>query len=68
MAPAQENMINLISGLNIKKPTVPVISNVSANPTQNPEEIRENLINQITGRVRWRKAYYLCKNLDSKNL
>ena len=48
-------MIDLISKVNLKKPTVPVISNVSANPTQNPEEIRENLINQVTGRVRWRK-------------
>ena len=56
MAPAQKNMIDLISKVNLKKPTVPVISNVSANPTQNPEEIRENLINQITGRVRWRES------------
>ncbi len=35
---------------------MPVISNISANPTQNPEEIRENLIKQITGRVRWRES------------
>ena len=56
MAPAQKNMIDLISKVNLRKPTVPVISNVSANPTQNPEEIRENLIKQITGRVRWRES------------
>ena len=29
-----ENMINLISGLNIEKPNVPLISNVTSIPTQ----------------------------------
>ncbi len=56
MLPAQKNMIDLISDVSLKKPTVPVISNISAIPTQNPEEIRENLIQQITGRVRWRES------------
>ena len=56
MVPAQKNMIDLISEVSLRKPTVPVISNISAIPTQNPEEIRENLIKQITGRVRWRES------------
>ena len=56
MLPAQKNMINLISEVSLKKPTVPLISNITASPTQNPEEIRENLIKQITGRVRWRES------------
>ena len=56
MVPAQKNMIDLISKVSLGKPTVPVISNISANPTQNPEEIRENLIKQITGRARWRES------------
>ena len=56
MVPAQKNMIDLISEISLKKPTVPVISNITAAPTQNPEEIRENLIKQITGRVRWRET------------
>ena len=61
MAPAQENMINLISGLNIEKPIVPLISNVTSIPTQDIEEIRKNLINQITGRVRWRESILFMK-------
>ena len=61
MAPAQENMINLISGLNIEKPNVPLISNVTSIPTQEIEEIRKNLINQITGRVRWRESILFMK-------
>ena len=61
MAPAQENMINLISGLNIEKPIIPLISNVTSIPTQDIEEIRKNLINQITGRVRWRESILFMK-------
>ena len=61
MAPAQENMINLISGLNIEKPNVPLISNVTSIPTQDIQEIRKNLINQITGRVRWRESILFMK-------
>ncbi len=56
MVPAQKNMINLISEVSLEKPTVPLVSNITAIPTQNPEEIRENLIKQITGRVRWRES------------
>ena len=56
MVPAQKNMIDLISEVSLKEPIVPVISNITAAPTQNPEEIRENLIKQITGRVRWRET------------
>ena len=66
MAPAQENMINLISGLNIEKPNVPLISNVTSIPTQDIEEIRKNLINQITGRVRWRESILFMKKSGIK--
>ena len=61
MAKAQKNMINLISELNIEKPIVPLISNITSMPTQKVEEIRKNLINQITGRVRWRESILYMK-------
>ena len=61
MASAQKNMTNLISELNIEKPIVPLISNVTSIPTQKIEEIRKNLINQITGRVRWRESILFMK-------
>ena len=62
MSTAKKNMINLISELNIKKPTVPLISNITSIPTQKIEEIRKNLINQITGRVRWRESISFMEN------
>ncbi len=61
MASAQKNMTNLISELNIEKPIVPLVSNVTSIPTQKIEEIRKNLINQITGRVRWRESILFMK-------
>ena len=66
MLPAQKNMINFISKVSLEKPTVPLISNITAIPTQNPEEIRENLIKQITGRVRWRESIIYMHKLGVK--
>ena len=66
MTPAKKNMINLISEVNVKKPTVPLISNITAIPTQKIAEIRVNLIKQITGRVRWRESVLYMQNYGIK--
>ena len=68
MAPAQENMIKLISEVKINKPLVPLISNIKAVATQDIEEIRENLIKQITGRVRWRESVLYMQNYGIKKV
>ena len=68
MATAQKNMISLISELKIEKPTTPIISNITSMPTQEIEEIRENLINQITGRVRWRESILFMKKSGVKKV
>ena len=68
MATAQKNMTSLISELKIEKPTTPIISNITSIPTQEIEEIRENLINQITGRVRWRESILFMKKSGVKKV
>ena len=68
MAAAQKNMTSLISELKIEKPTTPIISNITSMPTQEIEEIRENLINQITGRVRWRESILFMKKSGVKKV
>ena len=68
MATAQKNMISLISELKIEKPTTPIIQNITSMPTQEIEEIRENLINQITGRVRWRESILFMKKSGVKKV
>jgi [acyl-carrier-protein] S-malonyltransferase len=53
MKPAREELATAINQTNFKKPNCPVFQNVDANPHEDPETIRENLIKQLTSPVRW---------------
>lgn len=53
MEEAREEVALAIEKARIRKPTVPVYQNASATPTQDPEEIRANLIRHLTSPVRW---------------
>jgi [acyl-carrier-protein] S-malonyltransferase len=37
-------------------PSVPVYANVTAAPASDPDELRRLLVEQVTGRVRWRES------------
>jgi [acyl-carrier-protein] S-malonyltransferase len=56
MAPAAEEMAAALAATTIRKPIVPVLSNVTVLPTQDPDTIAKLLIEQVTGRVRWRES------------
>jgi [acyl-carrier-protein] S-malonyltransferase len=56
MAPAQEVMREALAGVELKAPVVPVVANVVAGPISDPAEIRQRLIEQVTGMVRWRES------------
>lgn len=56
MQPAQEKMAEALATTNIKAPVVPLVANVTAQPTSDPAEIKSQLIEQVTGRVRWRES------------
>jgi [acyl-carrier-protein] S-malonyltransferase len=56
MEPAAEVMANALAGTKIHPPAVPLVSNVSAQALSDPTEIRQRLIEQITGTVRWRES------------
>ncbi|MDI9536052.1 MAG: ACP S-malonyltransferase [Bacteroidota bacterium] len=53
MLPAQEELSIAINQTNFKTPVCPIYQNVDAKPYTNPEQIRENLIKQLTSPVRW---------------
>ncbi|MEH6392867.1 MAG: ACP S-malonyltransferase [Sulfitobacter sp.] len=53
MAPAAEEMANALAEVDMQAPTVPVVANVIAKAVSDPAEIRELLIKQVTGQVRW---------------
>ena len=56
MEPAAERLAPLLARLPLREPEVPVVSNVTAQPTQSPEEIRRLLIAQVLSPVRWEES------------
>lgn len=53
MEPAREELANAILDTTIHKPSCPIYQNVTALPTQDTTVIKENLIAQLTGPVKW---------------
>jgi [acyl-carrier-protein] S-malonyltransferase len=53
MQPAVERLAAALAEVPLRKPRVPVISNVDAQPHDDPEEIRRLLIRQVVSPVRW---------------
>lgn len=64
MQPAAEAMEEALGQVTIHSPSVPVVSNVSAVPVTDPGELRRLLIEQVTGRVRWRETVAFFKNQE----
>ncbi|MEA1942107.1 MAG: ACP S-malonyltransferase [Pseudomonadota bacterium] len=56
MQPAADAMAEALAAATIAKPAVPVVANVTARPTDDVETIRKQLVEQVTGRVRWRES------------
>ncbi len=56
MQPAADEMAVALGNTAFNSPSVPVITNVSAKPETDPEVLRRMLVDQITGRVRWRET------------
>jgi [acyl-carrier-protein] S-malonyltransferase len=56
MAPAAEAMRAALAEVTMHAPTVPVVANVAVTPLGDPDEIRKRLVEQVTGRVRWRET------------
>ena len=56
MQPAADEMAVALAGTTILAPRAPLVANVTARPTLDPEAIRTMLVEQVTGRVRWRES------------
>ena len=56
MAPAADALAQAINKTEFHKPFCPIYQNVTAKPSMNPEEIRENLLKQLTAPVRWTQS------------
>ena len=53
MEPAREELAAAIESTQFNKPICPVYQNVNAEPTSDPEVIKQNLIAQLTAPVKW---------------
>ena len=56
MAPAAEVMAGALASVVIARPVVPVVANVRAEAVSDPDVIRQLLVEQVTGSVRWRES------------
>lgn len=56
MAPAADAMAEALALAELRPPLVPVVANVTAAKATEPSEIRELLVRQVTGTVRWREC------------
>ena len=56
MQPAAEAMRDALSYVVVEQPSVPVFANVTAQPESDPDTIRNQLVEQVTGMVRWRES------------
>jgi len=62
MKPAAHKMEEALAHVQMQKPAIPVIKNVTAEPNQDPDAIKELLVQQVTGQVRWRESILRMKS------
>ena len=68
MQPASEIMQEALNNLKFNAPLIPVVSNITALPHTDPLTLRKNLIDQVTGTVRWRETMEFAKNQGVKKI
>ena len=66
MRPADQRLAEALADVVMHKPKIPVVSNVDARPHDDPEEIRQLLVQQILQPVRWEESmrYLLAEGFD----
>ncbi len=63
MQPAADKMREALAAVTIRPLAVPLVANVTAAETSEPETIRRLLVEQVTGRVRWRESVLAFRGL-----
>jgi [acyl-carrier-protein] S-malonyltransferase len=63
MQPAAEAMREALANAEMRNPVVPVIANVVAGALTDAADIRQRLVEQVTGTVRWRECVYAMSDL-----
>jgi [acyl-carrier-protein] S-malonyltransferase len=63
MQPAADAMQDALAKVVIRPLAVPVLANVTATETAEPQTVRRLLVEQVTSRVRWRESILALKSL-----
>jgi len=61
MQPAADAMREALATVDLQTPRVPLIANVLASELTNPADIKQRLVEQVTGLVRWRESVQYMK-------
>jgi [acyl-carrier-protein] S-malonyltransferase len=56
MQPAADAMAQALAEVSMQAPAVPLVANVLAQPISDPADIRQRLVEQVTGVVRWTES------------
>ena len=68
MEPARVIMEEALTDLKFNIPLIPIVSNISALAHTDPTILRKNLIDQVTGTVKWRETMEFAKNQGVKKI
>ena len=68
MKPAADIMTDALASISISEPSVPLVSNVTANVVTDISLIPKLLVEQVTGMVRWRESILTLKSLGVKTM
>lgn len=68
MAEAAATFAASLESVDFQEAQVPVLSNVSANPSTDATELKQNLLQQMTGSVRWRETCLAIESLGVEQL
>ncbi|AZR72747.1 malonyl CoA-acyl carrier protein transacylase [Anoxybacter fermentans] len=56
LQPASDGLAEVLADVEVKDPKVPVIANYTAEPSKTAAEVKENLIKQVSGAVKWQDS------------
>ena len=68
MEPARVIMEEALNNLKFNVPLIPIVSNITALAHTDPTILRKNLIDQVTGTVKWRETMEFAKNHGVKKI
>jgi [acyl-carrier-protein] S-malonyltransferase len=68
MAPAVEALREALDAIQVRPASIPVVANVNARPVSDPAAIRERLVEQVSGAVRWTECVLALRDMGVRKL